>query len=435
VVDACDKCKRVSEAAVVEESEEVQAKRQATETAEVLRKLQSGGKPRSQTPPEAPAKLAAAKSPAQPSAQTAVAPFFGEYVSFKFMEGWVTGRVEVAMKGCWFRMRFSGGTSRVVLSEGRRLKAQWQYFGGRAVVDAAAEVKAQNAADAKAKKEADAEAKAAKAAGAAAHKKKAKEAAAAAAAAGSGGGGEGRIVVAFTGIEPAKGIERVLQRIGATLTGDVPSATHLICGGNGVKLKRTVKLLIGICSCTYLLDEKWLDAQPADQFLMRDAEAEKKWAFTVPQALERRAAQCKDVAREAGGGGGGGGGSSGGAGAAGSRRSGGGHGQEQCALLHGYRVYITGGKILPPKPELEKMVRAAGGTCEKKKPAVAAKDLLVVSAKDLKKEWEPLTEEAQDVGAQHGPAAQRPDSAAAQPQGHEAVSSARPRSAVRYIDM
>jgi hypothetical protein len=53
-------------------------------------------------------------------------------------------------------------------------------------------------------------------------------------------------------------------------------------------------------------------------------------------------------------------------------------------------VYITGGKILPPKPELEKMVRAAGGTCEKKKPTVAAKDLLVVSAKDLKKEWEPL---------------------------------------------
>ena len=79
-----------------------------------------------------------------------------------------------------------------------------------------------------------------------------------------------------------------------------------------------------------------------------------------------------------------------GAAAAGSRRSGGGHGQEQCALLHGYRVYITGGKILPPKPELEKMVRAAGGTCEKKKPTVAAKDLLIVSAKDLKKEWEPL---------------------------------------------
>jgi hypothetical protein len=43
----------------------------------------------------------------------------------------------------------------------------------------------------------------------------------------------------------------------------------------------------------------------------------------------------------------------------------------------------------PPKPELEKMVRAAGGTCEKKKPTVAAKDLLIASAKDLKKEWEP----------------------------------------------
>ena len=36
------------------------------------------------------------------------------------------------------------------------------------------------------------------------------------------------------------------------------------------------------------------------------------------------------------------------------------------------------------------MVRAAGGTCEKKKPAMAAKGLLAVSAKGLKKEWEPL---------------------------------------------
>jgi hypothetical protein len=53
-------------------------------------------------------------------------------------------------------------------------------------------------------------------------------------------------------------------------------------------------------------------------------------------------------------------------------------------------VYITGGEILPPKPELEKMVRAAGGTCEKKKPTVAAKDLLVVSSRDLQKEWGPL---------------------------------------------
>jgi hypothetical protein len=74
----------------------------------------------------------------------------------------------------------------------------------------------------------------------------------------------------------------------------------------------------------------------------------------------------------------------------GSRRSGDSHGQGQCALLHGYRVYITGGDMLPSKPELEEMVRAAGGTCEKKEPTVAAKDLLVVSAKGLRDQWGPL---------------------------------------------
>ncbi len=63
-------------------------------------------------------------------------------------------------------------------------------------------------------------------------------------------------------------------------------------------LKRTPKLLAGMCCCTAILDVEWLMASAKQKiplnthdFLLRDAAAETKWNFTIPASIARRIAR------------------------------------------------------------------------------------------------------------------------------------------------
>ncbi|CAM9704714.1 unnamed protein product, partial [Ectocarpus fasciculatus] len=75
----------------------------------------------------------------------------------------------------------------------------------------------------------------------------------------------------------------------------VLEATHLVAGGSGVSLKRTPKLLAGLGRCRFVVDVEWLYQSAKDgklldgvEYVLCDAEAEKKWGFNMRVSLGRR---------------------------------------------------------------------------------------------------------------------------------------------------
>lgn len=119
---------------------------------------------------------------------------------------------------------------------------------------------------------------------------------------------------------------------------DAASATHVIAGDEETSLRRTPKLMIGICRTSKIVHMNWLiesakarEALPCNDFLLlNDKEAEEKYDFKMRASLQRG-----DKLR-----------------------------RKNEFLLSGYGVYVcsgVAGNKAPPEEELKLIVDAAGG--------------------------------------------------------------------------
>lgn len=119
---------------------------------------------------------------------------------------------------------------------------------------------------------------------------------------------------------------------------DAHTATHVIAGDNKNSLRRTPKLMIGICRTSKIVHLDWLiksaKAREAlvcnDFLLLKDKKAERLYGFKMREALQRG-----DALR-----------------------------RNDELLLSGYWVYVcngVAGNKAPPEKELELIVDAAGG--------------------------------------------------------------------------
>jgi len=119
---------------------------------------------------------------------------------------------------------------------------------------------------------------------------------------------------------------------------DAHKATHVIAGDDKTSLKRTPKLMIGICRTSNILSLEWLiksakvrEALACNDFLLlKDKKAERMYDFKMREALQRG-----DALR-----------------------------RNDEFLLSGYFVYVcngVAGNKAPPEKELELIVDAAGG--------------------------------------------------------------------------
>eukprot|EP00752_Nemacystus_decipiens_P009915 g8847.t1 len=113
------------------------------------------------------------------------------------------------------------------------------------------------------------------------------------------GGGDGEnpdgVKVCFTGVKPTNKERSCMKKLGVSEVDSVLEATHLVAGGSGVPLKRTPKLLAGLGHCRFVVDVEWLYQSAKEgklldgvEFVLCDAEAEKKWAFNMRLSLGRR---------------------------------------------------------------------------------------------------------------------------------------------------
>lgn len=157
-----------------------------------------------------------------------------------------------------------------------------------------------------------------------------------------------QVCIVLTGLEPTPSIKKKIKAIaGATYQAAVEGATHVVAPEN--QLKRTVKLLCGISSCSHILDERWLDesarmGSSVDEksYCLKDEAAETKWQFSLYETmysvpLERRQ-----------------------------------------QLFSGRRFFITNHKsVLPPVRDLVKIVECAGGQAVSK--GSAGPDDIVIS--------------------------------------------------------
>ena len=119
---------------------------------------------------------------------------------------------------------------------------------------------------------------------------------------------------------------------------DAATATHVIAGDDETSLRRTPKLMIGICRTSKVVHMNWLiqsakarEALPCNDFLLlNDKEAEAKYDFKMRASLQRG-----DKLRS-----------------------------KNRFLLSGYGVYVcsgVAGNKAPPEEELKLIVDAAGG--------------------------------------------------------------------------
>ena len=159
---------------------------------------------------------------------------------------------------------------------------------------------------------------------------------------------------------------------------DAHKATHVIAGDDRNTLRRTPKLMIGVCRTSKIVDMNWLvksakarQALPCKEFLLlNDKEAEKKYDFVMQEALLRG-----DELR-----------------------------RNDKFLLTGYWVYVCNGVAgdkAPPEKELQLIVDAAGGkwlssvSTRVIKDLDASKILVITQEKPAKKKSK--SAEARDV--------------------------------------
>jgi hypothetical protein len=152
----------------------------------------------------------------------------------------------------------------------------------------------------------------------------------------------------------------MVKQLGGTLLDDVmdaPSATHVIAGDKKTSMRRTPKLMIGLCQTSNIVDLEWLiksakakEALPATGFLLvNDTEAESKYEFSMKDTLAR------------------------------------GHDMRQKGekLLGGWWVHVckgVAGNKAPPEKELKLIVEVAGGFWL---PSLTAKTLVDVDLSRL----------------------------------------------------
>lgn len=173
---------------------------------------------------------------------------------------------------------------------------------------------------------------------------------------------------------------------------DAHTATHVIAGDDQTSMRRTPKLMIGMCRTSKIVHMDWLirsakAREPLacnDFLLLKDKKAEKQYDFVMRESLQRG-----DELRRNGE-----------------------------FLLSDYWVYVckgVAGNKAPPEKELELIVDAAGGTwlssisARTMKDVDASKLIIITPEKPSKKKTK--TSEAKDVekavklGAETHPAA------------------------------
>jgi hypothetical protein len=91
---------------------------------------------------------------------------------------------------------------------------------------------------------------------------------------------------------------QIVKRIGGILldkVSDAASATHVIAGSKGTRLRRTPKLMIGLCRTSNIVDLEWLlqsakdrKPLPSKKFLLvKDGVAETQYDFNMRETLVR----------------------------------------------------------------------------------------------------------------------------------------------------
>ena len=112
----------------------------------------------------------------------------------------------------------------------------------------------------------------------------------------SSGGKSNTVRVMFTGINPTRKHKQMIETIGAQLVDsieDASTATHVIASDGKTKLRRTPKLMICFSATPNILTLSWLEASSkeqkvldADDFLLTDKEAEKRYEFSMKETIE-----------------------------------------------------------------------------------------------------------------------------------------------------
>lgn len=168
----------------------------------------------------------------------------------------------------------------------------------------------------------------------------------------------------------------MIKRLGGLLLEDIADAhtvTHIIASdGKDSTLKRTPKLMIGICMTKNIVTKEWLLKSskagaplPCDKFLvLHDTEAEKKYEFSMRQTLKRISNNL----------------------------------EKHASLLGGRSVFVckgVAGNKAPSENELRMIIGAAGGTWLASLSAATIKDidasriLLITSDPEQKKQVSP----------------------------------------------
>ena len=172
---------------------------------------------------------------------------------------------------------------------------------------------------------------------------------------------------------------------------DAHTATHVIAGDDKNSLRRTPKLMIGMCRTSNIVYLDWLiksakSREPLackDFLLLKDKTAERKYGFKMRESLQRG-----ETLR-----------------------------QNDAFLLSGYWVYVcdgVAGNKAPPEKELELIVGGAGGTWLTSIGARVMKDLdatkLIIISPEKPNKKKSKSSEKKDVekaiklGAQEHPA-------------------------------
>jgi hypothetical protein len=167
----------------------------------------------------------------------------------------------------------------------------------------------------------------------------------------------------------------MIKRLGGVLLEDIKdahTATHVISTDGTESIRRTPKLMIGICRTRNIVNKLWLlnsskqgRSLPCDDFLiLNDTEAEAKYDFSMRDTLERVSSNI----------------------------------EEGTSLLGGWWIYVckgVAGKKAPSEAELKLIVEAAGGTWLSSLNSSYMKDvdvsrlLVVTGDPDTKKQLSP----------------------------------------------
>jgi len=104
------------------------------------------------------------------------------------------------------------------------------------------------------------------------------------------------VKIVFTGVTATHRHRQMVETIGAQLIDsieDAHTATHVIASDGKTKLRRTPKLMVGICRVSRILSMEWLEHSAREQrvlevdnfLLLGDKEAEKLYNFSMKQTI------------------------------------------------------------------------------------------------------------------------------------------------------